>query len=315
MANKSEISEHTTTENISSNTSNNTSNNTNIYSYNFKTNKSDTTKAKTYDPVIFKDSAGSKKDKRRAIVYRFLHDLSDIEENQYYKDLFIEMSTGKFPHGYSYDIVDDSMHKLIYKKRSTFHICSLATKDSKAAINLIKDFMRKQTLVQPYEEKSDLHTPERVEKITWFKISRKVKEQKMYLDIYTKSLIDKYSLSTSEIEDLKNTIDQAKLIGYLSDQHVIFENHRIVDIKGLTFNNIKRCFLLDTTNLQNSSRSNKSKEDDTTPSSRAISIDGWRTYIRELKKDIKSKISSPNNENDNTENSLTANDDASQTND
>lgn len=289
------------------------------YTYNFKASVAN--KPKLYEPIVFKDPTGLKKDKRRPIIYRFLYDLSELEDNHYYQTLFIEMSTGKFPYGYSYEVVDDTLHKLIYKKRSTFYSCALTTKDPKAAINAIKDFMRKYTLVQSYEEKEKSEDTPAQETITWFKISRKIKEQKMYLDMYTKQLADELKLSTSEIEDLKNTLDHAKLVGYLTDQHVVFENGKISDIKGLSFNDKKRCFELDMSTLQISTRSNKSKEDDNTPSSN-ICIDGFRAFIRELKKDAKGikdsskdidsiKDSNKDNSEANTDGSITVNDDES----
>lgn len=185
--------------------------------------------------VVFTDSEGNKKGKKRTIIYPIFYVMAEECDDPFWKYKLIEFSVGKMPTRYRY-IPESRM--LAYKKRTKDFTVEFLSEDSTEAvrenIQRFRDFMRNTTgVISPDEAQEDLpETDAPREKKTWAQVMKSKNLSIHYINEYCKAMKKKYNLDPVSYNSLLYAVDDLQLSGAIS-KCVTFDGDKIVEIGNI----------------------------------------------------------------------------------
>lgn len=201
--------------------------------------------------VIFTDSEGNKKGKKRSIIYPTFYLMAEECEDAFWKYKLMEFSVGKMPIRYRY-IPQSRM--LTFKKRTRDFTVEFTTSTDDPAVHRtaersegqsgsltavenierFKDFMRSTTgVISPteiQEELPDIDSPR--EKKTWTQIMKSKNLSLHYISEYCKEVKRELRLDAIAYNSLLYAVDDLRLNGTIS-KCVSFDGDEITHIGNL----------------------------------------------------------------------------------
>lgn len=185
--------------------------------------------------VVFTDSEGNKKGKKRTIIYPIFYVMAEGCDDPFWKYKLIEFSVGKMPTRYRY--IPES-RILAYKKRTKDFTVEFLSGDSTEAvtenIQRFRDFMRNTTgVISPDEAQEDLPEIDAPrEKKTWAQVMKSKNLSIHYINEYCKAMKEKYDLDPVSYNSLLYAVDDLRLSGAIS-KCVTFDGDKIVEIGNI----------------------------------------------------------------------------------
>lgn len=195
--------------------------------------------------VVFTDSEGNKKGKKRTIIHPIFYVMAEECDDPFWKYKLIEFSVGKMPTRYRY-IPESRM--LAYKKRTKdFTVEFLAEEETRSSeeetdstelvaenIQRFKDFMRNTTgVISPDEAQEDLpETDAPREKKTWAQVMKSKNLSIHYINEYCKAIREEYNLDPVSYNSLLYAVDDLRLSGAIS-KCVSFNGDEITEIGNI----------------------------------------------------------------------------------
>lgn len=195
--------------------------------------------------VVFTDSEGNKKGKKRTIIYPIFYIMAEACDDAFWKYKLMEFSVGKMPTRYRY-IPDSRM--LAYKKRTKdFTVEFLSNEDYPSEedeenethtvrenVQRFKDFMRTTTgVISPTEIQEDLpETDSPREKKTWTQIMKSKNLSLHYIAEYCKAMKAEHNLDPIAYNSLLYAVDDLRLSGAIS-KCVSFDGDEITHIGNI----------------------------------------------------------------------------------
>lgn len=164
---------------------------------------------------------------------------AEIEKIPYWKEFFTACSYGNFPPGISY--TDNMLHYRKNKKNSPIVI--YIPYDTKEALTVIKDFMRKEIGLLSTDEvrkkkimmNKTLKNNIIKDELEWKSIRSRLTKERL-IAIFVRKVQTKLNLSNEDARQLKTVITFGIISGDITTEDIIIENAEIVNIKGIQRN-------------------------------------------------------------------------------
>jgi len=184
----------------------------------------------------------SKRKTKPNIVYNIFDLLYKEEVNNFWKNLFFSMACGKFPKKYSYN-----SGILNYKNGNKIMNSIEILEIRKNTLNEVKYFfeetgflIEKSISTTSITSCDDLEEEQSEE--TWKKISKRKIIRNIYLHRYFFYLKEKYNLNEQEFEKMVDFFNKCFFYKIISNDDIIFEQRKIIEIEKVKFDNTKRIF-------------------------------------------------------------------------
>lgn len=181
---------------------------------------------------------GSKtpKAKEKVILYPEFLECCNQVEDPYWQKIFENLCLGKLPRGFTI-----SGNIISHKKKSKISKFEIITGSSNLTTNCIKFFKDVGSIRSPLDldtENLVINDKDTKTVKTWSQIRNKSAKQS-YKNIYINEMAVKYNLDNDYKDWLKTIINVGFLLGYLTNDSVIFDNNKIITIEGIMFVNNK----------------------------------------------------------------------------
>jgi hypothetical protein len=190
-------------------------------------------------------------------AFQIFNDFSEKVENNEWKLFFQKLYTGKFPHGYSF-----RNQTLFFRKRTKIEKLDIqdANQDTLSKVmnffEIYGGFTNSDDNLNIFDYIVSNVTPYR----SWKDIRSK-KTKQFFIHKYVDELVIQYQLSHLEKRYLLDTIHTGFLIRSIDSSDIDFQDKRIVNIKTLHWNGLKREFeLVENVRNQRISRKNTSEK-------------------------------------------------------
>lgn len=171
---------------------------------------------------------------------------SQLTLDPYWKQVFEECANGKFPKGSN---IDQNTNTVFIKNKPSKNY-NLTFDPQQDFVNL-KELFQQETGLKSNRDREK--TREQINTICddlkdqytcdW----KDIKGKKIKDPIITRYILDlkeRYSLSNKEVKQATQTIKLGFLFNLITNENVIYENHQIIDISALQFNEKSRLFKL-----------------------------------------------------------------------
>jgi hypothetical protein len=196
--------------------------------------------AKPNNVVKIRASAKAK----RVVEYPIFDKMMEYETDMFWKSLFDEAATGKFPRNFKYQ-----NSTLNYKIRSKNVEYVIEESKPEEAMQITKRFLLEHAGIQSPEDRrrKKIEEEKRIsemlmnESIHWSQI-RSERQRMIMISLFVESLGRKYNLIMEERKGLVQNIRIGILSGYLNSENIEIIGNSIVDIRGLEYNEIKKEF-------------------------------------------------------------------------
>lgn len=182
------------------------------------------------------------------VVHEIFAKCIKLTNDPFWIDKFTKASYNKFDRGFSFR---DGY--LVYKKANRemkLHLPSTPEEALSACIS----FYGKAGKISPTDQTSQqdiLYDAllEKRKKLTssWATVSKRKKIRASLLANYINGLTAKYNLINSEIGQLSEILHSGFILGHFPSKNIVLEDEKIVQIKGLIFDEVKRKFTIDST--------------------------------------------------------------------
>jgi hypothetical protein len=184
---------------------------------------------------------------KRVVEFPIFDQMMEIEEDPYWKSLLDEAATGKFPRNFKFQ-----NNVLNYKMRSKTFEQAIDPLNIKDSIDLLKKFFLDTACIQSPEDlrRKKLEEEKKIsemiqnEVVFWNQI-RSEKQRMIMISLYGEILGNKYGLSVEERKGLVQNIRIGMLAGYFNSENIHISGNRIIEIKGLKYNNSTKDFEID----------------------------------------------------------------------
>lgn len=175
---------------------------------------------------------------KRVVEFPIFDKMMEIEIDPYWKSLFDEAATGKFPRNFKFQ-----NGVLNYKIRSKTIEQPIDMEDPKSSAELLKKFFLDTACIQSPEDlrRKKLEEEKKIsemiqnEVVSWSQI-RSEKQRMIMLSLYVETIGKRYGLSIEERKGLVQNIRIGMLAGYFNTDTIDIVGNRIILIKGLDFN-------------------------------------------------------------------------------
>ncbi len=175
---------------------------------------------------------------KRVVEFPIFDQMMAIEIDPYWKSLFDEAATGKFPRNFKFQ-----NGVLNYKIRSKTIEQPINIEDPITSAEILKKFFLDTACIQSPEDlrRKKLEEEKKIsemiqnEVISWNQI-RSEKQRMIMLSLYVETIGKKYGLSVEERKGLVQNIRIGMLAGYFNSDTIEIVGNRIVIIKGLDYN-------------------------------------------------------------------------------
>jgi hypothetical protein len=181
---------------------------------------------------------------KRVVEFPIFDKMMEIEIDAFWKSLFDEAATGKFPRNFKYQ---NSV--LNYKIRSKTIEQEINEENLEECIEITKKFLLEHAGIQSPEDRrrKKLEEEKRIaemlmnENVAWNQI-RSEKQRMIMISLFVEGIGKKYNLSVEERKGLVQNIRIGMLAGYFNVNNIEISGTRIVDIHGLEYNEETREF-------------------------------------------------------------------------
>lgn len=175
---------------------------------------------------------------KRVVESILFEKMMEAEEDPYWKSLFDEAATGKFPRNFKFQ-----NGILNYKIRSKTDEQPLPEDNIEECISLVKKFfLDKAGLLSPEDRRrKKIEEEKRIsemimnEVVSWSQI-RSEKQRMIMLSLYVETIGVKHGLNVEERRGLVQNIRIGILAGYFGADNIKILGNRITNIEGLEFN-------------------------------------------------------------------------------
>jgi hypothetical protein len=169
----------------------------------------------------------------------------------FWKEKFSDLANDKFPKGLEYDAENRRFIVALSKKKEIIKLPDGIPESFQTIVEILKTKFG-------FEAGIDKVAPA---KQVEFKNVRPKQAKDMLIINYTLQLKDRYKLTIPEFADLISTIQLGFQFKSVTSKDVVCKAGKIVNIKGLKFNNAKRCFSTPPARISNA-RTEKSQASD-----------------------------------------------------
>ncbi len=184
---------------------------------------------------------------KRVVEFPIFDQMMEVEEDPYWKSLFDEAATGKFPRNFKFQ-----NNVMNYKMRSKTFEQAVNPENIKESIELLKKFFLDTACIQSPEDlrrkklEEDKKISEMIqnEVIFWNQI-RSEKQRMIMISLYGEILGNKYGLNVDERKGLVQNIRIGMLAGYFNSDNIHISGNRITEITGLKYNTATKDFEID----------------------------------------------------------------------
>jgi len=174
---------------------------------------------------------------KREVIFPIFDKMMQIEEDPYWKFLFDEAATGKFPRNFKFQ-----NGVLNYKIRSKTEEQALNLEDVTESILVAKRFFLDKAGLQSAEDRHQkkLEEEKRIsemimnEVISWSQI-RSEKQRMIMISLYVETIGKEHGLTVEERKGLVQNIRIGMLGGYFNSDNIKIIGNRITEIEGLEF--------------------------------------------------------------------------------
>jgi hypothetical protein len=181
---------------------------------------------------------------KRVVEFPIFDKMMEYETDSFWKSLFDEAATGKFPRNFKYQ-----NSTLNYKIRSKNVEQEVNEEDIEETVRMTKKFLLEHAGIQSPEDRrrKKLEEEKRIaemlmnENIIWNQI-RSEKQRMIMISLFVENMGKKYNMSVEERKGLVQNIRIGMLAGYFNASNIEIIGTRIMDIKGLEYNEETRQF-------------------------------------------------------------------------
>lgn len=183
---------------------------------------------------------------RKIIVHDIFLEMSEFNEDDFWKTFLIKASRDIFPSGFGF-----RNNTVYYSLKSKYNFELKLNKDElKKSLDDLKEFMNNKGIMSVEDkiesntkvcENNESYIKEDLDE--WKKVG---KQQNSVLNDYLKILKGKHKLNSSEYEWLELIVNIGLNSNVLHNKNIIMENNKIKDIPLLEWNKEKRYFHIDT---------------------------------------------------------------------
>ncbi len=179
----------------------------------------------------------------KEIKHPIFNECSKLTEDPFWRQKFIQASTGKFPRYFSY-----SDGTLSYKRGARISNLTVPN-DPHEALYACTDFFRSNKCIfsptdqQLADQARQEHINAGQESLTWTSASKKMKD--CLVLGYVEDLRDTLKLSKVEEKQLEETINIGVQTKCFTKHNIAMDYNRIASIQGLCFDNQERKFFVD----------------------------------------------------------------------
>lgn len=175
---------------------------------------------------------------KRVVEYPIFDKMMECETDAFWKSLFDEAATGKFPRNFKYQ-----NGILNYKIRSKTVEQEINEENLEECIETTKKFLLEHAGIQSPEDRrrKKLEEEKRIaemlmnENVVWNQI-RSEKQRMIMISLFVEGLGKKHNMSVEERKGLVQNIRIGMLAGYFNANNIEIIGTRIIDIKGLEYN-------------------------------------------------------------------------------
>lgn len=175
---------------------------------------------------------------KRVVEFPIFDKMMECETDSFWKSLFDEAATGKFPRNFKYQ-----NSTLNYKIRSKNVEQEVNEENIEETIKITKKFLLEYVGIQSPEDRrrKKLDEEKRIaemlmnENVIWNQI-RSEKQRMIMISLFVETVGKKYNMSVEERKGLVQNIRIGMLAGYFNASNIEIIGTRIVDIKGLEYN-------------------------------------------------------------------------------
>lgn len=199
--------------------------------------------AKPSNTIKIRASAKAK----RVVEYPIFDKMMEYEDDTFWKSLFDEAATGKFPRNFKYQ---NSTLNCKIRSKNVEQVIDESNPEEAATIT--KKFLLDHAGIQSPEDRrrKKVEEEKRIsemrmnESIHWSQI-RSERQRMIMISFFVEALGKKYNLSMEERKGLVQNIRIGILSGYLNSENIEIIGNIIVNIKGLEYNELKKEFEID----------------------------------------------------------------------
>lgn len=226
----------------------------------------------------------------KKIIHEIFKECAELSEDPYWTSIFNDCSFGKFPRGFSYQ---NSL--LIYKKGNKLKRLCITSSVPETYTNCIDFFKLTAGLMSSRDrerlrDEDEERMLQKMEQETQWKDIKIEKVRSLMISDYVTKLAEEYEYNNEEKKELATTIKIGFMLKIFKHEDIILETRRIVDIKGLNYNEETHKFELDWTRSNRKPTKYYGLGIEETISKPAVSfIDTWVKYLNSLNPQSKSK--------------------------
>jgi hypothetical protein len=184
----------------------------------------------------FKETKTGRKQKPQKIVHQIFYEMSDIEEDPFWKTEFVKASHGRFPSKVSYK------NGIIYFVKSNKREKMYLPEDIMDAIENYKGFIHKNTWNRSraeYEEDNKMNEDrisknKSIQDFQWKELKKK-KTKELLIMNYINDLAKEYEMSIEDKYELNISINTGIINGMINTSSIEYEDGMIHHIKGLEY--------------------------------------------------------------------------------
>lgn len=181
---------------------------------------------------------------KRVVEYPIFDKMMEYEVDSFWKSLFDEAAIGKFPRNFKYQ-----NGVLNYKIRSKTVEQEINEENIEEAMEITKKFLLEHAGIQSPEDRrrKKIEEEKRIaemlmnENVIWNQI-RSEKQRMIMISLFVEGVGKKYNMSVEERKGLVQNIRIGMLAGYFNANNIEIVGTKIVDIKGLEYNQETREF-------------------------------------------------------------------------
>jgi hypothetical protein len=189
---------------------------------------------------------------KRIVEFPIFDKINEMETDPYWKSLFDEAATGKFPRNFKFQ--NNTMNYKIRSKNTELKILDSTTEDLEDSVVLLKKFFLDTAgIVSPEdlrrrkkEEEKRISEMIQNEVVSWNQI-RSEKQRMIMISLYVENLGKEYKLTIEERKGLVQNIRIGILGGYFNSDNIHVVGNQIETIVGLEYNETLKEFEINKT--------------------------------------------------------------------
>lgn len=216
----------------------------------------------------------SKKSKVAEVINPIFRDWVGDTPDPFWKSIFTSASIGKFRRGFGYQ-----NGILTYKNRHKIETFEVNSETSREAC---MDFLRARGITSEADQAPRHHVePSRLE---WADIKNKKKMTSLLIGTYISEMGSRYQLNPEERNQLSIIVKLGFIMGQFTDSNVVFQNGRITDLIGLSWDAGTRKFSISNSDTIRPRKTSNRKKYSPHKENEVNLMDGWMKFLDIIEK-------------------------------